>query len=308
MGVLQRRLNARVAPRLPSGVYPASTLRASRQVKAALLAIWCAYEHRDGGRLAGGDLCGPFHRPHRGGRRAHPHRPAAAAARGRAHPSQPAAAGERLPRPRRGRHLARAPRPPRRPIAAPHRQAHAGARPARGEAAHQEPRIRERDRDGGGGEPRHRPPAADRHSRRARHHAPSHGRAEQHARVPGGGPAHGVLRRGHRPVRRDGGAGRRPRPRAAPRRRVGAASARGPSQPVDGRRGAAPAAAGRRGAAHWGTLYPPWLPPAFNARFGRWPVAFTRYAAHLAPGVDVRVLGPGETTRIDGVLRERAVP
>jgi len=59
---------------------------------------------------------------------------------------------------------------------------------------------------------------------------------------------------------------------------------------------------------HWGTLYPPWLPPAFNARFGRWPVAFTRYAAHLAPGVDVRVLGPGETTRIDGVLRERAVP
>lgn len=58
---------------------------------------------------------------------------------------------------------------------------------------------------------------------------------------------------------------------------------------------------------HWGTLYPPWLPPAFNARFGRWPVAFTRYAAHLAPGVDVRVLEPGETTRIDGALRERAV-
>ena len=23
---------------------------------------------------------------------------------------------------------------------------------------------------------------------------------------------------------------------------------------------------------HWGTLYPPWLPPAFNAKFGRWPV------------------------------------
>ncbi|MEI6502270.1 MAG: MBL fold metallo-hydrolase [Armatimonadota bacterium] len=50
---------------------------------------------------------------------------------------------------------------------------------------------------------------------------------------------------------------------------------------------------------HWGTLYPPWLPPAFNAKFGRWPVAFKRYAAHLAPGVDVRVLEPGETTRID---------
>ena len=58
---------------------------------------------------------------------------------------------------------------------------------------------------------------------------------------------------------------------------------------------------------HWGTLYPPWLPPAFNARFGRWPVAFTRYAAHLAPGVDVRVLAPGETTRSDAVRRERAV-
>jgi L-ascorbate metabolism protein UlaG (beta-lactamase superfamily) len=59
---------------------------------------------------------------------------------------------------------------------------------------------------------------------------------------------------------------------------------------------------------HWGTLYPPWLPPAFNARFGRWPVAFTRYAAHLAPGIDVRVLAPGGTTRIDGALQERAIP
>ncbi len=59
---------------------------------------------------------------------------------------------------------------------------------------------------------------------------------------------------------------------------------------------------------HWGTLYPPWLPPAFNARFRRWPLALTLYAAHLAPGVDVRVLEPGATTRIDGALRERAVP
>ncbi len=58
---------------------------------------------------------------------------------------------------------------------------------------------------------------------------------------------------------------------------------------------------------HWGTLYPPWLPPAFNARFGGWPVAFERYAAHLAPGVDVRVLGPGETTRIDAAGREEAL-
>jgi len=59
---------------------------------------------------------------------------------------------------------------------------------------------------------------------------------------------------------------------------------------------------------HWGTLYPPWLPPAFNAKFGRWPVSFTRYAAHLAPGVDVRILAPGETTRIDGAFRGRAIP
>ena len=50
---------------------------------------------------------------------------------------------------------------------------------------------------------------------------------------------------------------------------------------------------------HWGTLFPPWLPPTFNAKFGMWPHAFTRYAAHLAPGVDVRVLEPGETTRVE---------
>ena len=52
----------------------------------------------------------------------------------------------------------------------------------------------------------------------------------------------------------------------------------------------------------------PWLPPAFNAKFGRWPVAFERPAAHLAPEVDGRVLEPGETTRIDGGLRERTFP
>jgi L-ascorbate metabolism protein UlaG (beta-lactamase superfamily) len=46
---------------------------------------------------------------------------------------------------------------------------------------------------------------------------------------------------------------------------------------------------------HWGTIYPPWLPPAFNAKWGEWPHAFARYAAHLAPEVDVRVLLPGET-------------
>ncbi|NLE21897.1 MAG: MBL fold metallo-hydrolase [Actinobacteria bacterium] len=47
---------------------------------------------------------------------------------------------------------------------------------------------------------------------------------------------------------------------------------------------------------HWGTIYPPWLPPEFNARWSRWPHVFARYAAHLAPEVEVRVLQPGETT------------
>jgi L-ascorbate metabolism protein UlaG (beta-lactamase superfamily) len=47
---------------------------------------------------------------------------------------------------------------------------------------------------------------------------------------------------------------------------------------------------------HWGTIYPPWLPPEFNAKWAQWPHAFARYAAHLAPEVEVRVLEPGETT------------
>jgi len=47
---------------------------------------------------------------------------------------------------------------------------------------------------------------------------------------------------------------------------------------------------------HWGTLYPPWLPPALNAKWGEWPKAFARYAAHLAPEVEVRILRPGEAT------------
>jgi L-ascorbate metabolism protein UlaG (beta-lactamase superfamily) len=47
---------------------------------------------------------------------------------------------------------------------------------------------------------------------------------------------------------------------------------------------------------HWGTLYPPWLPPLLNSKWGTWPVAFARYAAHLAPDVEVRALEPGETT------------
>jgi L-ascorbate metabolism protein UlaG (beta-lactamase superfamily) len=47
---------------------------------------------------------------------------------------------------------------------------------------------------------------------------------------------------------------------------------------------------------HWGTLYPPWLPPEFNAKWSEWPRAFERYARRLAPEVEVRVLPPGGTT------------
>jgi len=47
---------------------------------------------------------------------------------------------------------------------------------------------------------------------------------------------------------------------------------------------------------HWGTIYPPWLPPEFNAKWAEWPYAFARYAAQLTPEVDVRILRPGETT------------
>ena len=56
---------------------------------------------------------------------------------------------------------------------------------------------------------------------------------------------------------------------------------------------------------HWGTIYPPWLPPAFNAKWGQWPHAFARYAAHLAPEVEVRILQPGETTLFAPVGRGR---
>jgi len=46
----------------------------------------------------------------------------------------------------------------------------------------------------------------------------------------------------------------------------------------------------------WGTLFPPWLPPAFGARWSEWPGAFARYAAHLTPEVDVRIPRPGKKT------------
>lgn len=59
---------------------------------------------------------------------------------------------------------------------------------------------------------------------------------------------------------------------------------------------------------HWGTIYPPWLPPAFNAKWSEWPHAFARYARRLAPGVDVRVLRPGETAVFSPVGRGDEAP
>jgi L-ascorbate metabolism protein UlaG (beta-lactamase superfamily) len=56
---------------------------------------------------------------------------------------------------------------------------------------------------------------------------------------------------------------------------------------------------------HWGTLYPPWLPPEFNAKWSEWPRSFERYARHLAPDVEVRVLPPGDTTTFVGEDAER---
>jgi L-ascorbate metabolism protein UlaG (beta-lactamase superfamily) len=59
---------------------------------------------------------------------------------------------------------------------------------------------------------------------------------------------------------------------------------------------------------HWGTLYPPWLPPEFNARWSEWPRAFERYARHLAPDVEVRVLHPGDTTTFSREATEEGAP
>src|SRR5665647_2705946 len=106
-GLLQGVVDSppRIVVRIRSGSKHDRT-HGARCCAGALLAVWCVYGHGDCGRHAGGDVRGSFHRPHRGGRRARPHRPAAAAARGGAHPPQSAAAAERPPRPRRRGHLA----------------------------------------------------------------------------------------------------------------------------------------------------------------------------------------------------------
>jgi L-ascorbate metabolism protein UlaG (beta-lactamase superfamily) len=59
---------------------------------------------------------------------------------------------------------------------------------------------------------------------------------------------------------------------------------------------------------HWGTLYPPWLPPEFNAKWSEWPRAFERYARHLAPEVEVRVVQPGGTTTFTRDAHREAAP
>jgi L-ascorbate metabolism protein UlaG (beta-lactamase superfamily) len=44
---------------------------------------------------------------------------------------------------------------------------------------------------------------------------------------------------------------------------------------------------------HWGSYYPPGLPEVWRGRKTLPPRAFARYAAHLAPQVEVRVIEPG---------------
>ena len=50
---------------------------------------------------------------------------------------------------------------------------------------------------------------------------------------------------------------------------------------------------------HWGTLYPPGLDRILGDRLTRPAERFVAHAARVAPRLDVRVLAPGESTRID---------
>jgi L-ascorbate metabolism protein UlaG (beta-lactamase superfamily) len=51
---------------------------------------------------------------------------------------------------------------------------------------------------------------------------------------------------------------------------------------------------------HWGTLYPPRLERFFGDRLTQPARKFADWATQVAPGLDVRILQPGEATRIDG--------
>ena len=50
---------------------------------------------------------------------------------------------------------------------------------------------------------------------------------------------------------------------------------------------------------HWGTLYPPHLDRLLGDRLTKPAERFAGWAGRLAPGLDVRILNPGETTRIE---------
>jgi L-ascorbate metabolism protein UlaG (beta-lactamase superfamily) len=50
---------------------------------------------------------------------------------------------------------------------------------------------------------------------------------------------------------------------------------------------------------HWGTFAPPGMLSLWRVDPAQPPRAFARYAAHLAPQVEVRILQPGETTGLD---------
>lgn len=52
---------------------------------------------------------------------------------------------------------------------------------------------------------------------------------------------------------------------------------------------------------HWGTYAPLGLGRLMSASLGNPPGAFRRHAAELAPGVEVRVPGPGEMLRLDTI-------
>jgi L-ascorbate metabolism protein UlaG (beta-lactamase superfamily) len=51
---------------------------------------------------------------------------------------------------------------------------------------------------------------------------------------------------------------------------------------------------------HWGTLYPPRLERLLGARLTEPANRFVDWSARLAPGLDVRVLKPGEATTVEG--------
>ena len=115
-----------------------------------------SHERADGDLHTLGDVRGARDGAPRDGRSPAAHRPAAAQADRRAHPAQPRPAAGGAPRPRRRAHLARAPRPPGRAVAAAHRPAHAGRRAARPGRLAAAPRVRAA-RDGGGGRSGDRP-------------------------------------------------------------------------------------------------------------------------------------------------------